>query len=246
MEFLELKDISEQFMEIVNPSSADKLLRVGRALRLADGMSVIDFGCGYGEMLALWAEEFGIRGVGVDIRSNACDRARKKMAERGLADRVEIVCANGSQYAFEPGSYDAATCIGATFIWGGFGEAVRAMSAAVREGGKLAVGEVHWSTDQVPTAVAERGPGFLPESRLLEIAQEEGYDVECVVRAALDDWDRYESDNWVGLLRWIEANPDHPERQQVIDHLHKCQEEYFTYGREYFGWAIYVLCPASY
>ena len=61
-----------------------------------------------------------------------------------------------------------------------------------------------------------------------------------------DDWDRYESGNWVGLLRWIEENRNHPERQAVIDRLHNSQDEYFRYGRQYFGWAIYVLDPASY
>jgi hypothetical protein len=67
-----------------------------------------------------------------------------------------------------------------------------------------------------------------------------------VLRASPEDWDRYEAGNWLGLLRWIDENPDHPERQQVIDHLHESQDEYFRYGREYFGWAMYLLHPVRY
>jgi hypothetical protein len=63
------------------------------------------------------------------------------------------------------------------------------------------------------------------------------------VRASHDDWDTYEAGNWYGLSRLIEENPAHPERQDVIDHLHESQSEYFRYGREYFGWAIYLLTP---
>jgi hypothetical protein len=46
-----------------------------------------------------------------------------------------------------------------------------------------------------------------------------------------------------GWRRWIDENPNHPERQQVIEHLHQSQDEYTRYAREYFGWAIYVLNP---
>ena len=84
------------------------------------------------------------------------------------------------------------------------------------------------------------------EKELLEIAHEEGFDIEYVVRSNHDDWDRYEAGNWYALVRWIEENPDHPERQEVIDHLHSSQELYFKYNREYLGWAMYVLSPALY
>jgi len=77
----------------------------------------------------------------------------------------------------------------------------------------------------------------------LQIAREEGFDFEYVVRASHDDWDHYEADNWRGLVRWIEDNPNHPEKSEVIEHLRKSQNEYTRYGREYFGWAIYVLNP---
>ena len=246
MEWYEFYDISERFMEIINPTSAEKLLKVGRALGLSDGDHVIDFGCGFGTMLAMWAKEFAISGVGIDTREYAVERARAKVAERGLADRIEIVHGNASEYAFEPNAYSAATCIGATFIWGGWRETIRALLPALRPGGRLAVGECYWLTDQVPAEYAQVESAPHKEHQLLEWAREEGVDVECVVRANHDDWDRYESENWVGLLRWIEENPDHPERGAVIDRLHSSQDEYFRYARQYFGWAIYVLTLRSY
>jgi hypothetical protein len=65
-----------------------------------------------------------------------------------------------------------------------------------------------------------------------------------VARASQDEWDRYERENWQGLLAWLRENPDHPEREQVLDHLRASQDEYFRYGREHFGWAMFVLAPA--
>jgi len=77
------------------------------------------------------------------------------------------------------------------------------------------------------------------------MAREEGFDIEYVIRASHDDWDRYESDNWYGLIRWLEDNPSHPSRHEVIAHLHRTQDEYLRYGREFCGWAMYALAPAA-
>ena len=246
MKFFDLMDIAESGMELINPTSPDKILRVGRALGLRPDSRVIDFGCGFGEALALWAEQYGIQGVGIDIREKACERARRKIDVRGLTGRVEIVCRPGDDYRFKPGDYQAATCLGASFIWGGFQPAIRAMKEAILPQGKLAIGEAYWNTDSIPEEIREREKEIQGEYELLNAARQEGFDVETIVRASQEDWDRYQSSNWDGLLRWIEANPDHPERNQVIDHLHASQEEYFRYMRKYFGWAIYVLNPRKY
>lgn len=245
MEFLELKNISERYMELVNPITPEKILTVGRIAGLESGDRVIDFGCGYGEVLALWAEYFGISGVGIDIRAHACERAEQKMAERGYRKRIQIVCGNAKEYGFEPHTYRAAISLGSSFIWGGFEGTIRAIKEAITLDGKLIVGQPYWLKEPVPAEYAQAQP-WQPEYRLLQTARQEGFDVETVVRASHEDWDNYVSNNWYGLLSWIEENPDHPERQAVIDELHNSQDDYFRYEREYLGWAIYVLNPKKY
>jgi ubiquinone/menaquinone biosynthesis C-methylase UbiE len=246
MEFFDLVNISERFMELVNPSTPEKVITFGKFLRLREGSRVIDFGCGYAEPLVLWAEHFGIVGTGIDVREQVCERARRKVSERGLSDRIEIVCARGADYVFEEKTFDAATCVGASFVWGGYRQTIGAMKKAIQPEGRLGIGEPYWLRDNVPATYAARENSIHNESELLQIAREEGFDFEYVVRASHDDWDRYEADNWHGLIRWIEENPDHPEREEVIRHLHKIQDEYLVYGREYLGWAMYVLAPQLY
>jgi SAM-dependent methyltransferase len=244
--FLELKNISERYMELVNPTSPAKIIKAGQIAGLKPGDEVIDFGCGFAEPLILWAERFGISGVGIDIRPYACQRAQNKVAERGLSERLAIICADAAQYAFAPHSFAMAACVGATFIWDSFGEAVHAMQKAILPHGKLVIGEAHWLTDHVPEEFRLQQTKVTTETDLVEMARGQGFDFEYVLHSNHDDWDRYEADNWYGLLRWIEENPGHPERQQVIDHLHESQDEYARYGRMYFGWALYVLSPVSY
>ena len=243
MNFLDLKDISEQYMELVNPTTPEKIIKAGQIAGLKAGDRVIDFGCGFAEPLVLWAERFGISGVGIDIRPKAIERAGKKIAARGLADRLTVVCGDAAGYEHPAHSFDLAACIGATFIWSNFGEAVHAMQQSVKPGGRLVIGEAHWLVDNVPEDFRSAQTEITTEVELLRMGREQGYDFEYVLHSNHDDWDRYEADDWFGLLHWIEANPTHPERQQVIDHLHESQDEYMRYGRMYFGWALYVLKP---
>jgi ubiquinone/menaquinone biosynthesis C-methylase UbiE len=246
MLFLDLKDISEQFMELVNPTSPEKLIKLGRMAGMKLGHKVIDFGCGYAEPLVLWAKKFGISGVGIDIRLKACERAELKVARNELSHRIEIVCGDAARYVYPAHSFDLAASIGSTFIWGTFGDAVRAMKQAIKPCGKLLIGEVYWQTDQVPEEFRRQENEVKTEIELLQAARQEGFDFEYVLHSSTDDWDRYEADNWYGLLRWIEEHPEHPERQQVIEYLHASQDEYTRYGRMYLGWALYVLNPIQY
>lgn len=196
-------------------------------------------------MLALWAQHFGVTGIGIDIREKACERARKKMTELGLNGHVQIVHLDAAEYPFQPHAFDAAVCIGASFIWNGFGPALRKLKEAIKPTGKVAIGEPYWRTSAVPPEYS-RKETLHAEHELLGIARAEGYDFEYVVRASHDDWDHYEAENWRGLVRWIEENPNHPQRREVIQHLHASQDEYTRYAREYLGWAIYILNPVHY
>src|SRR3990172_3946184 len=103
--------ISHRYMEILNPSTSEKIIQLGKLLKLKKGSQVIDFGCGCAEPLTLWAEEFGITGIGIDISRDFCDRARDKLVKRELSGQIEIVCSRGADYVFEEGAFDAATCI---------------------------------------------------------------------------------------------------------------------------------------
>jgi hypothetical protein len=150
---------------------------------------------------------------------------------------------SGADYAFEPHGYDVAACVGATFIWGGFQPALQQLRKAIKSAGAVIIGEPYWLSSAVPGELARR-VGLFAEWELLDMARAEGFDMAYVARASHDEWDRYERENWLGLIQWLRENPSHPERDEVARHLHKSQDEYFRHGRECIGWAMYVLTPA--
>jgi ubiquinone/menaquinone biosynthesis C-methylase UbiE len=243
MDFFDLMSISHRYMELLNPHTPEKIIKLGKLLRLKEGSKVIDFGCGCAEPLNLWAEEFGITGIGIDISEDFCDRARKKLALKGLSDRIEIVCSRGADYVFEEGAFDTATCIGASFIWGGYKQTIQAMKRAIHQNGRLGIGETHWLSDQVPPEYAQKETSTHTEPELLQITRDEGFELEYIIRASHDDWDRYSSDNWYALIRWLEENPTHPDHEQVFEHFRTSQDDYVQFQRQYMGWAMYCLAP---
>ncbi|MDD2755016.1 MAG: class I SAM-dependent methyltransferase [Methanothrix sp.] len=243
MEFLDIMGISHRYMEILDPSTPEKIIKLGKLLKLKKGKRVIDFGCGCAEPLSLWAEEFGINGIGIDISEDFCDRARRKLAFKGLSDRIEIVCCNGADYVFEEGVFDAATCIGSTFIFGGCQQALQVLKRAVHQNGRLAIGETHWLSNQVHPEYAQKQTTTHTETQLTQFIRDEGFELEYIIRASYDDWDRYVSDNWYGLIRWLEENPNHTDYEQVFKHLRTDQDDYLQYLRQSLGWAMYCLAP---
>lgn len=232
-------------MEILNPSTPEKIIKLGKLLGLKNGNRVIDFGCGCAEALTLWAEEFGITGIGIDISQDFCDRARKKLAMKGLSDRIEIVCSPGAEYMFQLGTFDAATCIGATFIFGSFQKTIQAIKRAVHQNGRLGIGETHWLSNHVNPEYAQKQTTTHTEPELTQFTRDEGFELEYIIRASNDDWDRYISDGWHGLIRWLEENPTHPDYEQVFDYFRIDQDDFLKFQRQYMGWAMYCLAPSK-
>jgi cyclopropane-fatty-acyl-phospholipid synthase len=74
----------------LDEAQAAKYDLVCRKLGLAPRMRLLDVGCGWGGMVMHAAEHYGVEAVGVTISRAQADLAGKRVAEAGLADRIEI------------------------------------------------------------------------------------------------------------------------------------------------------------
>ncbi|WP_405807995.1 cyclopropane-fatty-acyl-phospholipid synthase family protein [Streptomyces sp. NBC_00210] len=68
----------------------DKLDLVCRKLALKEGDRLLDVGCGWGSMAIHAAREYGVQVTGVTLSREQAAYARKRIAEEGLTDRIEI------------------------------------------------------------------------------------------------------------------------------------------------------------
>ncbi|MFE7858510.1 class I SAM-dependent methyltransferase [Streptomyces sp. NPDC057403] len=88
----------------------DKLELVCRKLGLTPGQRLLDVGCGWGSMAIHAAREHGVHVVGITLSHEQAAYARKRVAEEGLTDRVEIRVQDYRDVA--DGPYDAISSIG--------------------------------------------------------------------------------------------------------------------------------------
>ena len=124
----------------------DKLALVLRKLGLEPGMTMLDVGCGWGS-LSLHAASKGIKVVGVTIAAQQKKFIDARIAERGLADNVEIrLC----DYRDVTGSYDAVASIemGEHVGQDNYPTYVEVLRRSVRPGGRVLV-----------QAMSRKGPG---------------------------------------------------------------------------------------
>ena len=89
-----------------------KLSLVCRKLGLEPGTTLLDVGCGWGSLSLHAAEHFGAKVTGVTIAAEQKRFIDARIAERGLADRVEIRLQDYREVPeSEWGSYDAVSSI---------------------------------------------------------------------------------------------------------------------------------------
>ncbi|HUO71438.1 MAG TPA: cyclopropane-fatty-acyl-phospholipid synthase family protein [Solirubrobacteraceae bacterium] len=67
-----------------------KLELICRKLQLAEGERLLDIGCGWGSLVIHAAAHHGVRAVGVTLSEAQAHLARQRVADAGVADRVEI------------------------------------------------------------------------------------------------------------------------------------------------------------
>ncbi|WP_330239108.1 cyclopropane-fatty-acyl-phospholipid synthase family protein [Streptomyces sp. NBC_00525] len=88
----------------------DKLDLVCRKLALKKGDRLLDVGCGWGSMAIHAAREYGARVTGVTLSAEQAAYARKRIADEGLADLIDIRVQDYRDV--RDGPYDAISSIG--------------------------------------------------------------------------------------------------------------------------------------
>ncbi|MGW7048487.1 class I SAM-dependent methyltransferase [Streptomyces avermitilis] len=115
----------------------DKLELVSRKLGLTPGQRLLDVGCGWGSMAIHAAREHGVSVVGITLSQEQAAYARKRVADEGLTDRVEIRVQDYRDVT--DGPYDAISSIGMAEHVGAerYLDYARDLYALLKPGGRL-------------------------------------------------------------------------------------------------------------
>jgi cyclopropane-fatty-acyl-phospholipid synthase len=94
----------------LDAAQAAKYELVAQKLALRPGMRLLDVGCGWGGMALHAAAEHGVRAIGITISERQAELAKKRVADAGLSDQVEIRLQDYRDV--DDGPYDAISSIG--------------------------------------------------------------------------------------------------------------------------------------
>jgi SAM-dependent methyltransferase len=230
--------VAESHHDIQNPTSAEKIRLLGEALGLDVDSRVLDVACGRGGPPLILAREFGCHVVGVERSSEFASAARVRVAAAGLTRHIEILEQDAATFGPGRGEWDAALCLGATFVWGQLPEAAAALRPSVRPGGHVAIGEPYWRRRPLPDGVDTQGYVAFPDTVARLEAQ--SLTLTTVIDSSLDDWDRYESAHWHALEDWLAAHPDDPDTSEIRVRHERARRAYVEHERDLLGWAIFV------
>src|SRR5438132_11967706 len=126
--------------ELQNPTSPEKIRLLGERMRLRPGSEVLDVASGKAGPAIVLAESFGCRITCVERAAEFHDEAVGRVRDAEVEALVELVHGDAAAFPVEPARWDAALCLGASFVWAGLDATLAALAPAVRPGGFVAVG----------------------------------------------------------------------------------------------------------
>ncbi|MDP8911866.1 MAG: methyltransferase domain-containing protein [Actinomycetota bacterium] len=233
--------VVESRHELQNPTSREKIRLLGRRLGLRPESRVLDLGSGRGGPALVLAEAFGCRITCVERADDFVSAARERIRVAGLSDLIELVHADARTFELEAGGYDAALCLGASFVWGGLAGTLDALRPAVRAGGFVAVGEPYWRRWPLPEeAQPDEGEDFATLPETVKRFEASGLPAVGVIASSEDDWDAYETLHWLALEEWLYEHPDDRDAGRFRERGAHYRERYLRWQRDLLGWAIFI------
>ncbi len=238
-------DITHREHVVCNPTSEDKLARLVGLVRLRAKARVVDIACGKGEFLIRLAQAYSIRGLGIDLSPFFIADAQRQLQARAAGAEVVFGQMNGSEYRpEEPHTFALASCIGASWVFGGHAGTLEALSAMVAPGGWVIVGEPYWLQEASEEYLAASGltrDAFGTHPGNVEVGERQGLELVHTFVSNQDDWDTYEGLQWYATAEYARYHPDDPDLPELLERVAKAKVAYLRWGRDTVGWAMYVF-----
>ncbi|HEY7476687.1 MAG TPA: class I SAM-dependent methyltransferase [Actinomycetota bacterium] len=236
---------SYDFLAFNAPLSSGRADALARSLVRKDPATVLDLGCGWGELLLRVVEaSAGARGVGIDRDERLIDRTARTASERGLAARVEFLVGDvrGSDATAE-----VVVCVGADHAFGDQADALGALRGRVQTGGRVLFGTGFWErhpTDEQAAAVGMTPASIRGLADLVDLAIASGFRPLGIEAANRDEWMAFETGYLADAEEWLVDHPDDPRAAEIRAGSDEHRAEWLRGYGDVLGFAYLTLGPA--
>ena len=236
--------IAHRDHDYCNPIAAAKIERVFDLLPLRQGASVLDLGCGRGELSLRIIERFQARVTAVDISSPMLDAARERAQGCGALERLQLLKADVAEYTPEPASFDLTVMLGGGGIAGGFAGICARLAQWTRPGGHVLIVDGFWARAPAAEYLAHL-EATVDEFRDHRGNVEAGVDAGLIplyaVVASADEWDDYEWKYSRSIERYAIEQPADPDVPAMLERIRRWRDAYLSWGRDTLGFGLYLF-----
>lgn len=219
---------------LISMVPVEELLRFGYEIGLDENSRVIDLCCGYGTVLKIWSEAFGISGVGVDRESWFISVGKERLEKAGI-DRVKLVCEDVTAFRDDE-KYDVVIC---SETIGSIEDTLDLGEKFLKKGGLIAYHNVYSKIPDPPKELVDFDTEVLPLPVFVKIFKEKGYYLVAMASDTNGAWERYVISRCAKKDVYdLKENPADAETKEWIDDWY---DMYFKYRRPFEGQAMFGL-----
>lgn len=179
------------------PMSQGRAQYLINTLDLLPQQTIVDFGCGDGIFLQILASQIPVIGYGIDNNDTLIQKAQANWdsTDHNNESSLKFISMDVNDYIRDMTPVDAIICIGAEYIFGGYGQFLEQAKSLLKPSGKLLIGTIYWKQPPSSEYLALLG-NENPYHDLhvtVQMAYQTGYLPLDVGRANNDEWDQFES-----------------------------------------------------
>ncbi|UCD09764.1 MAG: methyltransferase domain-containing protein [Dehalococcoidales bacterium] len=234
MDYKEIINDIKSSLHLISMTPIEKIVDIGYTAGMNSNSGVLDLCCGYGEMLKIWNEAFGIKGTGVDISREFIDEGERRLEGAEIKD-ISLICADVLGWETD-NKYDFACLSGEDF--GGIEDTIHRLEKYVKSDGKLIIGTRYSKVDNPPAELIEFEGETLPLKHIYDIFYANGYFITSMATDTQNEWERYIMWSARRNLAACKGNSDDP---SYYEWCKKWFETYFGFRREYEGYGTFVI-----
>jgi ubiquinone/menaquinone biosynthesis C-methylase UbiE len=133
-----------------HPGSMEATRKLVSYCQIKPGDLVLDVGCGVGATPSYLAQEVGCGVVGIDLLHAMIVKARRRVQDDGVVDRVQFQVADARHLPFADGQFDAVISESVNVFFEDKGAALREYMRVARQGGCVGLSETTWLGEPSP------------------------------------------------------------------------------------------------
>ena len=90
----------------------NKVEYILKKLNLKEGQTLLDIGCGWGELILMAAKKYGVKAVGITLSKEQLKKANERIVENNLQEQVEVRLADYREIADKKEKFDRIVSVG--------------------------------------------------------------------------------------------------------------------------------------